>query len=64
LSILYVLFFLIGAILFVVLAASFHRRHRTPWTAAVIGLLGAPLLLSVVLVIAPRILSHLDLLPS
>ena len=64
LSILYVLFFLAGAILFGVLAASFHRRHKVPWTAAVIGLLGAPLLLSVVLVIAPSILSHLDLLPS
>jgi hypothetical protein len=63
-SILYVLFFLVGAILFGVLAGSFHRRYRTPWTAAVIGLLGAPLLLGVVLVIAPRILSYLDLLPS
>lgn len=63
-SILYVLFFLVGAILFGVLAASFHRRHRTPWTAAAIGLLGAPLLLGVILVIAPRILSQLDLLPS
>ncbi len=63
-SILYVLFFLVGAILFGVLAASFHRRHQMPWTAAVIGLLGAPLLLSVVLVIAPSILSQLGLLPS
>lgn len=63
-SILYVLFFLAGAILFGVLAASFHRRNRTPWTAAAIGLLGAPLLLGIVLVIAPSILGHLDLLPS
>lgn len=63
-SILYVLFFLVGAILFGVLARSFHRRHRVPWTAAGLGLLGASILLGAFLVIAPKILSYLDLLPS
>lgn len=62
-SVLYVLFFLAGAFLFGVLAVSFHRRHRPPWTAAAIGLLGGPFLLGFVLVVAPRLLGHFGLLP-
>lgn len=59
----YMLFFLIGATLFGILAVSFHRRHRTPWRAAVVGVLGAPVLLSIILLIAPRILTYFGLLP-
>jgi len=63
-SVLYVLFNLIGATAFGVLAFTFHRRHRLRWTVAVIGLVGAPLLLALVLGGGPAILSVLGLLPT
>ena len=63
-AILYVLFFLVGAALFGVLAAWFHRRHHLRWTAAVAGLAGAPLLLGLILAVAPAILGRWGLLPS
>ncbi|HEV2778717.1 MAG TPA: hypothetical protein VGX25_04885 [Actinophytocola sp.] len=50
--------------MFRVLAISYHRRHGTGWTWAAIGILAAPTLLAVVLVVIPSILAHLDLLPS
>jgi hypothetical protein len=60
----YVLFFLAGAALFGVLAVWFHRRHHLPWTAAVAGLAGAPLLLGLLLAAAPAVLGHLGLMPA
>jgi hypothetical protein len=60
----YVLFFLVGAALFGVLAVWFHRRHQLRWTAAVAGLAGAPLLLGLLLAVAPAILGRWGLLPS
>jgi hypothetical protein len=63
-AVLYVLFFLAGAALFGVLAVWFHRRHRLRWTAAAAGLAGAPLLLGLVLAVAPAILGRWGLLPT
>jgi hypothetical protein len=63
-AILYVLFFLAGSVLFGVLAVWFHRRHHLPWTSAVAGLAGAPLLLWLILAAAPAILGRWGLLPT
>jgi hypothetical protein len=63
-AVLYVLFFLVGAALFGVLAVWFHRRHRLRWTAAAAGLAGAPLLLGLLLAAAPAILGRWGLLPT
>jgi hypothetical protein len=63
-AILYLLFFLVGAALFGVLAVWFHRRHQLRWTAAVAGLAGAPLLLGLILTAAPAILARWGLLPT
>jgi hypothetical protein len=63
-AVLYVLFFLAGAALFGVLAVWFHRRHHLRWTSAVAGLAGAPLLLALLLAVAPAILSRWGLLPT
>jgi hypothetical protein len=60
----YVLFFLVGAALFGVLAVWFHRRHHLGWTVAVAGLAGAPLLLGLILAVAPAVLGRLGLLPA
>ena len=60
----YVLFFLVGAALFGVLAVWFHRRHQLGWTTAVTGLAGAPLLLWLLLVAAPVVLGRWGLLPT
>ena len=63
-AILYVLFFLVGAALFGMLAVWFHRRHHLRWTVAVAGLAGAPLLLGLILAAAPAILGRWGLLPT
>jgi hypothetical protein len=63
-AVLYVLFFLAGAAIFGVLAVWFHRRHHLGWTSAVAGLAGAPLLLGLLLGVAPAILARWDLLPT
>jgi hypothetical protein len=63
-AILYVLFFLVGSGLFGVLAVWFHRRHHLRWTSAVAGLAGAPLLLGLILAVAPAILGRWGLLPA
>jgi hypothetical protein len=60
----YVLFFLVGAALFGVLAVWFHRRHHLRWTSAAAGLAGAPLLLGLLLAVAPAILGRWGLLPA
>jgi hypothetical protein len=63
-AVLYVLFFLAGAAAFGGLAVWFHRRHHLRWTSAVAGLAGAPLLLGLLLGVAPAILSRWGLLPA
>jgi hypothetical protein len=63
-AVLYVVFFLAGAALFGVLAVWFHRRHRLRWTSAVVGLAGAPLLLGLLLGVAPAVLGRWGLLPT
>jgi hypothetical protein len=63
-AILYVLFFLAGAVMFGVLAVWFHRRHDLRWAEAVAGLAGAPLLLGLLLAVAPAILGRWGLLPT
>ena len=63
-AVLYVLFFLAGAALFGVLAVWFHRRHHLGWTSAVAGLAGAPLLLGLLLGVAPAVLGRWGLLPD
>jgi hypothetical protein len=63
-AVLYVLFFLAGASLFGVLAVWFHRRHHLGWGSAVAGLAGAPLLLGLLLAVAPAILGRWGLLPT
>ena len=63
-AILYVLFFLVGAALFGVLALWFHRRHQLRWTSAAAGLAGAPLLLGLLLAVIPTILSRWGLLAT
>jgi hypothetical protein len=47
-----------------VLAVWFHRRHHLGWTSAVAGLAGAPLLLALLLAVAPAILGRWGLLPT
>ena len=60
----YVLFFLAGTALFGVLAVWFHRRHRLGWTVVAAGLAGAPLLLGLLLGVAPALLGRWGLLPT
>jgi hypothetical protein len=60
----YVLFFLAGSVLFGLLTVWFHRHHRLHWTSAVAGLAGAPLLLGLLLAVAPALLSRAGLLPT
>ena len=63
-AVLYVLFFLIGAAVFGVLAFSFHRRRRPPGGVIVVGLIGAPVVLGLLLVGAPAVLGWLGLFPT
>ena len=63
-AVLYVLFFLAGAALFGVLTVWFHRRHHLGWPSAVAGLAGAPLLLGLLLAVAPAVLGQWGLLPT
>jgi hypothetical protein len=60
----YVLFFLVAAAMFGVLAVWFHRRHRLRWSSAVAGLAGAPLLLGLLLAAAPAVLGRWGLWPT
>jgi len=62
-SLLYALFCVAGATMFGALAIGFHRRNRLPRSPVIAGLVGAPMLLALVLAIAPAILESLGLLP-
>lgn len=60
----YVLFFLLGATGFGALAVSYRRRAGTRGRLAVLGVLGAPVLLGSVLVAVPSLLVALDIMPA
>lgn len=60
----YVMFFLLTAAGFGVLAISYSRRHRMRTRLAILGVLGAPLVLGLVLVVVPALLATLGLMPS
>ncbi|HEX5594663.1 MAG TPA: hypothetical protein VFX61_01370 [Micromonosporaceae bacterium] len=60
----YVLFFLLFAAGYGVLAISYSRRFRLRKGVAVLGALGAPLMLGVVLLAVPMLLAALGLLPA
>ena len=62
-SALYLLFVSVGAAAYGGLAISFHRRYHQPWKVAAEGLVGAPLLLLLLLGVAPGILGVVGLLP-
>lgn len=60
----YVLFFLLMAAGFGPLAVSYSRRNAMPKRLAVLGGLGGPLMLALVLVAMPALLVALSLMPS
>jgi hypothetical protein len=60
----YVFFFILGAIGFGMLAVSFSRRYAVTMPAALVGVLGAPMLIAVLLVGIPLLLAELGMLPS
>ena len=61
---LYVAFFLAGSAVFGVLAVAFHRRRRPGWRPVLVGAVGAPVILGLLLAVAPAILGWLGLLPA
>jgi hypothetical protein len=60
----YVAFFLLAAAGFGVLAVSHTRRHRTPRSSAVLGVLGGPVVLALVLLGVPALLVALGVMPA
>lgn len=60
----YISLFLVAAAGFGVLALSYSRRHRVRTSRAVLGVLGAPVLLGLVLLAVPTLLAALGLMPS
>jgi hypothetical protein len=63
-SIGYVLFFLVAAVGFGVLAVSHARHHRSPRRLVALGALGAPVVLGGLLVVIPAILAATGLLST
>lgn len=60
----YVSLFTVAAVGFGVLAVSYSRRHRVRKSCAVLGVLGAPLLLALVLLAVPTLLAAFGVMPS
>lgn len=60
----YVLFFLAAAVGFGILAVSHSRRHGLRKRVAMIGMLGAPAMLLVILVVMPALLVGLGIMPA
>lgn len=60
----YVVFFLLAAAGFGILALSYSRRHAMGWRNALLGILGAPVVLGLVLLVVPALLTALGLLPA
>jgi hypothetical protein len=63
-SLAYVVFFLAGAAGYGALAVSYSRRTHARRSHAVVGVLGAPLVLGALLVAAPAALTAMGLFPS
>ena len=63
-SVAYVLFFLLAAAGFGVLAISYSRRHRVRKRFALLGVLGAPIVLGLILLVFPALLAALELMPA
>lgn len=62
-SLAYVAFFVVGAVGFSVLAISFTRRHPPSRWVVVLGVVGAPVMLGLLLVVLPMVLAALGLFP-
>jgi len=62
-SVAYVLFFLVAAVGFGVLAISYSRRHPTGKGLVILGVLGAPAVLGMLLLAIPALLAAFGLLP-
>ncbi len=60
----YVAFFLAGAVGFGVLAVSYFRRSGRDRRVVIAGVVGAPALLALLLLVAPAILASLGLMPG
>ncbi|MGW5360760.1 hypothetical protein [Actinopolymorpha pittospori] len=60
----YVSLFTVAAIGFGVLAVSYSRRHQVRKSRAVLGVLGAPALLGLILLAVPTLLTALGVMPS
>ena len=60
----YLIFFLTAATGWGVLAVSYSERHALGWRTAVLGILGAPVVLGLVLVAMPFLLAVLGLWPA
>ncbi|MFD6948642.1 hypothetical protein A6A08_18025 [Nocardiopsis sp. TSRI0078] len=60
----YLLFFLVFAAGYGALALSHSRRHRTRPGPAVLGVLGAPVVLALILLVAPALLACAGLMPT
>jgi hypothetical protein len=60
----YLIFFLTAATGWGVLAVSYSARHALGWRTAVLGVLGAPVVLGLVLVAMPILLAALGLMPA
>ena len=56
--------FLVGAAGYVVLAGSFFRRYEMGRSEALIGVLGAPVVLGALLLAIPMVLVLLGLMPA
>ncbi|MFD1522810.1 hypothetical protein [Pseudonocardia yunnanensis] len=63
-SLAYIMFFLAGAAGYGALAVSYSRRTHARRSHAVLGVLGAPLVLGALLIAAPAALAAVGLLPS
>ncbi|GAA5039031.1 hypothetical protein [Actinopolymorpha pittospori] len=60
----YVCLFLVAATGFGVLAVSYSRRHQVRRSRAVLGVLGAPALLGLILLAVPTLLAAFGLMPA
>jgi hypothetical protein len=60
----YVLFFALGAVGYGVVAASFTRRSGTGRRPAVLGALGAPVMLGLIFLAIPKVLVTLGVMPA
>jgi hypothetical protein len=60
----YVLFFLAAAVGYGILAVSHSRRHPHGKGLAVLGVLGAPVVLGLILLVMPALLAAFGLLPA